>query len=710
MNPIARLMRPRSVAVIGASADPSKLTARPVNYLRQHGFGGVIYPVNPRADSISGLPCYPDIASLPEAPDAAIVLLEPGGAEGAVRDLAARGTAAAIVLAGGYAEAGEAGIRRQRDLVEAAGSMRLLGPNTIGLVNLTDRITLSASGALAVGELPAGRVSIVSQSGGVLGALLSRAADRGIGLARLVSTGNEADIDSTDLIEHLIDDEATRVIALYIEGVRRPEAFRAAAARAAQAGKPVVAFKVGRSESGARSACSHTGALAGVDRVYDAFFRQCGVIRAESFADLLDIPAALVGGRRAAGRRVAILTSSGGPGALVADSLGAAGFDLAEPDPATSARLAALRGEEPAEMRNPVDLTLAGLRPDLFRGAMDALLESPAYDSLVVVVGSTALARPGLVADAVLERHARSTRPLICYVSPHAPAVTRLLNGLEIPAFAAPESCASILAALQPRPAPATPAAPRAASPNLLIASMQAGRLNEAQSKVLFEAFGIPVTREAVAPDPAGTLHAADGLGGRVVLKALSREIPHKSDVGGVRVGLAPEELPAAASAMLDSLARTGAPPPEGFLVQEMVRGGIEMILGFHRDPQLGPVFLLGMGGVTAELIQDTVLRLPPLTRSDAEGMIAELRTAALLSGYRGVPPSDRSALVEAILAFTAMAEAAGARLIEAEINPLVVLPAGQGLRALDGLVVLGDHGDADRVALGGAAISGGFG
>ena len=692
MNAIDRLLRPRSVAVIGASADPGKLTARPVSYLLRHGYGGAIYPVNPRGGEISGLRCHPDIASLPEAPDAAIVLLDPDRAESAVRELAARGTAAAIVLAGGYAEAGEAGIRRQRALVEAAGAMRLLGPNTIGLVNLTDRITLSASGALAMPELPAGAVSIVSQSGGVLGSLLSRAADRGIGLARLVSTGNEADIDSTELVEHLIDDEATRVIALYMEGLRRPEAFRAAALRAAAAGKPVVVFKIGRSESGARSASSHTGALAGVDRVYDAFFRQCGIIRAETFADLLDIPAALVPGRRARGRRVAILTSSGGAGALVADSLGLAGFDLVPPDPATAARLAALRGEDPAEMRNPVDVTLAGLRPDLLRGALDALLDSPSYDATVVVVGSSAVAQPGLVADAVLERGARGTRPLICYVSPHAPEVTRRLNGQGIPAFTAPESCAAVLAALQPAPVPAAPP-PAPGTPSPLLASMGAGRLNEAQSKVLFEAFGIPVTREAVAPDPAGTLDAAEGLGARVVLKALSRDIPHKSDVGGVRVGLLPEELPAAAAAMIEDLARAGAPPPEGFLVQEMVRGGIEMILGFHRDPQLGPVFLLGMGGVTAELIQDTVLRLPPLAREDAEGMIAGLRTAALLSGYRGVPPSDRGALVEAILAFAALAAAAGDRLLEAEINPLVVLPEGRGVRALDGLVVLGEPG-----------------
>ncbi|WP_458094650.1 acetate--CoA ligase family protein [Roseomonas sp. WA12] len=685
---IARLLRPRSVAVVGASADPTKMTGRPVAYLRKHGFNGQIYPVNPRAAEIGGMPCFPDIASLPEAPDAAIVLLGPDRAEAAVRDLAARGTAATIVLASGYGESNEEGARRQAALKEAAGSMRLLGPNTIGLVNLTDRITLSATGALEVGELPAGNISVVSQSGGILGSMLSRAADRGIGFAKLVSTGNEADLDSTDLIEQLIEDEATRVIATYLEGLRRPERFRQVARRAAELGKPIVVFKVGRSESGARSASSHTGALAGEDRAFDALFRQCGVIRAETFADLLDIPAALAAGRRPQGRRVAILTSTGGAGTLVSDSLGLSGFEVPLPDAATAGRIAELTGEADSASRNPVDVTLAGLKPEIFRGCIDALAESPSYDATVVIVGSSALAQPNLVADAIVECQARTAKPILAYVSPHAPVVTRLLNLQGIPAFTAPESCAAVLAALQPRPAPAPAAAPPPA-PSAALSALPSGPLNEAESKALFARFGLPAGREAVATDPAGTEAAAVGLGDRVVLKILSREILHKSDLGGVKLGLTASELPAAAATMLDRLRQAGAPQPEGFLVQEMVRGGVEMILGLHRDPQLGPVILLGMGGVTAELLKDTALRLPPLTRADAEGMVAELRTAPLLTGYRGAPPADVPALVDAILAFSAMAEAMGERLLEAEINPLFVLPEGQGVRAADGLAVL---------------------
>ena len=688
MNAVAALLRPRSVAIIGASADASKMTGRPVGYLQKYGFTGEIWPVNPRAESIAGLRCYPDVASLPGAPDAAIVLLGPDRAEGAVRDLAARGCRAAIVLASGYGEASEEGARRQQALKEAAGSMRLLGPNTIGLVNLTDGMMLSATGALEVGDLPSGRISVVSQSGGILGSLLSRAADRGIGFAKLVSTGNEADLDSSDLIEHLVEDEATDVIAVYMEGLRRPEVFKRAARRAAELGKPIVVYKVGRSDSGARAATSHTGALAGADRVYDALFRQHGVIRAETFTDLLDIPAALVTGRRTEGDRVAILTSTGGAGTLLADNCGLAGIEVPGPDHATTQALATLLNEDPAAIgRNPVDVTLAGLRPDLFRGAITALLESPSYDAVVVVIGSSALATPDIVAGAILECQAGSTKPILAYVSPHAPHLVRLLNGKGIPAFATPESCASVLRALRRRALPPAPVA--VVADDAVLAGLPAGNLNEAESKAMFARFGVPVTREHAVADAAGAEAAARALGGEVVLKILSRAIAHKSDLGGVKVGLTAEAVPEACAAMLERLRAAGAPVPEGFLVQERVRGGVEMILGFHRDPQLGPVILLGSGGVAAEVFQDTALRLLPIVRADAEAMVGELKAATLLRGYRGAGPADVPALVDAVMAFAAMAGAAGERLLEAEINPLFVLPEGQGARAVDGLAVL---------------------
>jgi len=689
MAQLDRLLRPRSVAVIGASSDAAKTAGRPIAYLQKHGYGGHIYPVNPRNDTIAGLPCYPGIAALPDAPDVGLVLLGASRAVQAVGELARRGAGAAIVLASGFQETGAEGAGRQQALREAAGGMPLLGPNTIGLVNLTDGITLSATGALEMDDLHTGSIAVVSQSGGVLGAMLSRAASRGIGFSKLVSTGNEADLDVADVIEALLDDPATSVIALYIEGLRKPAAFRAAAQRAARLGKPLVAFKVGRSESGARSAVSHTGALAGADRLYDALFAQCGVIRAQTFADLLDIPAALCTGRRLAGKRIAILTSTGGAGTLVADSCGLAGLDTPAPDADTAARLDALQsGDEAVLSRNPIDLTLAGLKPDLLRGAIDTLLASPSYDGAVVIAGSSSLQHPTLVSAAVSDCLKKSDKPVLVYISPHAPHILADLNRQGIPAFAAPESCAAAFSAMlaqkdanqaQAGAAAASPGAARALSP---------GPLNEADSKALFASFGIPSVREAVAATPQAAGAAAATLGGKVVLKVLSRHLAHKSDIGGVAVGVPAADVAARGQAMLQAVQAATDAPLEGLLVQEMVAGGTEVILGFHRDPQLGPSVLLGMGGVAAELFNDTVLRLLPLTRRDAEDMVRSLKTWPLLDGYRGRPRADVAALANAILAFAAMAATLDASLAEAEINPLFVLPAGQGVKAADGVVI----------------------
>lgn len=695
MNAIVHLMRPNSVAVIGASADPSKTSGRPVAYLRKHGFAGKIYPVNPRYNAIDGLTCYPDVASLPAVPEVGIVLLGAERAHDAVRALAERGTQAAIVLASGYAETGSEGAQRQARLLEAAGSMRLLGPNTIGLVNLTDRITLSASGALETQTLRAGSIGVVSQSGGILGALLSRAAASGIGLSKLVSTSNEADLDIADFIDFLVDDEATSVIALYMEAVRRPERFLAAALRAEAAGKPVVAFKVGRSESGARSAVSHTGALAGSDRMYDALFQRAGVIRAETFADLLGIPNALSIGRRPCGKRVAILTSTGGAGTLVADSLGMAGFETPAPDDATAARLRALQtGDHAVLDRNPIDVTLAGLQPDLLRGAIRALLDSASYDAVAFIVGSSGLAMPDLMVGAIRDCLPGTNKPVLGYVSPHAPAIVQLLNSEGIPASTNPESVTSALMAMLQYECLARRSHANSGLPAAVDAGeLPVGSLDEAQAKALFARFGVPSVGEAAVSTAKEAEAAARAFGDKVVLKLLSSEITHKSDVGGVAVGVPIEAIGARLNRMRDEVETATGKQAQAFLVQEMVADGVELILGLHRDP-LGTALLLGMGGVTAELIDDTAMRmLDPkvgLSKDDAFAMIQSLKTFPLLDGYRGRPRADVDALAAAIGAFSAMAVQLGGRLLEAEINPLFVLPRGKGVKAADGVAVIG--------------------
>jgi acyl-CoA synthetase (NDP forming) len=694
MNSISRLFQPTSVAVIGASDDPEKLTSRPIAYLQKHGFQGSIYPVNPRYEAVAGLTCYADVASLPSVPDVAIVLVGANRVIDVVRQLAEAGTGAAIVLASGFGEAGPEGQRRQRELKEAAGSMRILGPNTIGLVNLTDGITLSASGALEMGGLQTGSIALVSQSGGILGSLLSRAAARGVGFSKLVATGNEADLDVSDIIDHLLEDDATSVIAVYLEGLRKPERFREVAARAASLGKPIVVFKVGRSESGARSAVSHTGALAGADAIYEALFQQVGIIRAETFAELLDIPVALATKRVLKGQRVAVVTSTGGAGSLVADSCGMAGFDTPAPDEATAERLRALDLRDAALDRNPIDVTLAGLRPDLFRNIINILFESPSYDAVIVIVGSSGVGQPDLVARPVLDSLSGSDKPLLVYVSPEAPGIVSHLNRQGVPTFTAPESCATALSAMfrvgsrMGAGDTAGPSSPTRGS-GQQAGDLPSGPLNEIESKRLFACFGIPVAHEVAVSTPEEAQSAAQRMGGNIVLKVLSRDIAHKTEVGGVMVNVKPDDVADRCRAMDVTVKAATTANVEGFLVQEMVTGGVELILGFHRDPQLGPAILLGMGGITTELFKDTAIRLPPLGRLDAEAMIDELKSSQLLKGFRGRPRGDLEALVSAILAFSDMIVDLGDRLIEAEINPLFVLPEGRGVRAADGLVVL---------------------
>ncbi len=688
MSSVSYILNPRSVAVVGASNDPSKLTGRPIAHLQRQNFKGPIYPINPRYEEIAGLKSYASAADLPEAPDLGVVLVGAHRVIDAVRELAARGTKAAIVLASGFGEAGEEGRRRQEQLREAAGEMRILGPNTIGLVNLTDQIPLSASGAMEMDDFKAGNIALLSQSGGILGSLLSRAVARGIGFSKLVATGNEADLEVSDFLEALADDPATNVIALYLETVRNVQKFRVAVEKAVKAGKMIVAYKVGRSESGARSAVSHTGALAGADNVYDALFKQLGIIRAETFADLLDIPAALAQGREMKGNRVAIVTSTGGAATVVADNVGLAGLEMVAPDAETAEKLLALELADASLDRNPIDVTLAGLQPALFRSILKILAESPSYDAIVVVVGSSSIAQPDLVAKPVLESLSLSDKPMLAYVSPDAPNIVKHLNTSGIPAFAAPESCASALAALAHSRTGATASALSAAK-TVDCSDVPSGSLNEAEAKALFGRFGVPVPREVVAETPEAAQAAADTFDAPVVVKILSREILHKSEVGGVMLNVAPADVGAVCSEMQAKVSAATTAKLEGFLVQEQVIGGVEMILGYNRDPQLGPYVLLGAGGVTTELYQDVAIRLLPLGRADVEKMIDEIRFSALLKGFRGRPDADIDALVDTVMAFATMAETLGDRLQEAEINPVFVLPKGKGCRAGDSLVLL---------------------
>ena len=426
--------------------------------------------------------------------------------------------------------------------------------------------------------------------------------------------------------------------------------------------------------------------------MYDALFKQVGIIRANSFDELLDIPAALATGRKLRGNRVAILTSTGGAGTLVSDALGVSGFGTPAPDELTASELRALQnGDHAALDRNPIDVTLAGLKPDLLKGAISSLLRSQTYDALVVIVGASGLAMPELMSNAINSCLGSTDKPVIAYISPHAPKIGALLTQGGVPAFSSPESCSAALGAMLHVSQWNAPQYLEKPVQQVSLDNMPTGALNEAQAKQLFSTFGIVCAKEIVVNNAEQAAQAASALGNRVVLKILSSEILHKSDMGGVAINLNAEQIGACLEKMTITVNANAGITPDTFLVQEMVSGGTELILGMHRDP-LGTAILLGMGGVTAELLKDTTMRLLPttggLSPAIAREMAMELKTWPLLDGYRGRPLADVEALVAAIVSFSEMVAQLGERLSEAEINPLFVLERGQGVKAADGIAV----------------------
>lgn len=689
MSSLKYLLAPRSVAIIGASADPKKTSGRPVTYLLKHGFKGKIFPVNPKVDVISDLPCFAAISALPQAPDVAIVLLAASRVAGAVAELAAMGTQYAIILASGFGETGPKGQALQEELLASAGKMRLLGPNTIGLVNVTDGISLSASAALEADKQQTGGIALVSQSGGILGAILSRGVAQGLGFSKLISTSNEVDLEIADFVSALVEDEATRVIALYVETIRDPEKFRIACLKAHAAGKAIIAYKVGRSEEGARAAVSHTGAMAGSDAAYDAFFKANGVVRAESFSDLLDLSDTLQSRRRLSGKRMAVLTSTGGAGTLIADNLGFQGFETPAPGSATATALRALqKGDEAILDRNPIDVTLAGLDPLLLRAIIGVLQDSDDYDGLVVVVGSSSLAMPDLVADAIRDCLPRSDKPILAFVSPHAPHVVQVLRAREVPTFTAPESCAiackALLCADQALPAMAR------LSDHIEINEAYHGTLNEKQAADLMSTFGIPMAPSWVVATAAQASALCQTLSRPVVLKILSDQITHKSDIGGVVMHQSAETVGPSLDLMREQILRTTGLKIDQFLIQTQVQAPVSLILGARKDP-LGMTIMVGAGGVLAELLQDSAVTIlakdQVLSKKQALELLKQLKIWPLLMGYRGKPSMDIDVLVCTLEMFSKMVGQLSSCLIEAEINPLLVQHAGLGVAGVDAVM-----------------------
>lgn len=680
----AALFEPKTIALIGASGDPRKNTSRPQRFLRKHGYAGRIIPVNPGRAEIFGEKAYPDLLSVPERIDHAFIMVPADAVAAAIEQCAAKKVPVATVYSDGFAETGAEGRAKQQRLLEIAraGGVRLVGPNCIGLVTTDPPCALSVNAVLEMAEIRRGPLAIVSQSGSMIGGLMSRGLGRGVGFSKLISVGNEADLSVGEITDLLVDDPHTSAVLLFMETIRDAGHLARAARRAYAAGKPVLVYKLGRSEVGQDLAASHTGTMAGSDETAAAFFRAHGMLRVDVLETLFELPA-LVARQKPAGRhRVAVMTTTGGGAATVVDRLGTFGVEVVAPSEKVIADLAA-KGIRIGRARL-TDLTLAGAKKEIYGAVLDALLASDHCDLVLAVVGSSAQFQPQIAIEPIVESDRRG-KPLAVFLAPHAEASLRLLAEAGIAGFRTPESCADAIRAWRDWRAPLDAPAPdraKLAAVGALLGDL--GRVNEYDACRAFALLGIPQAQSEIitAPDQPTSVPFP------VVAKILSPDIAHKTDAGGVALGIADAAaLREAARGILDRVrARHPDAALTGILVQRMEQGLAELIVGYRRDPQVGPVVMLGIGGVLAEIYRDFALRLAPVSAEEAMTMIEEVRGLAVIRGYRGMPRGDLAALAQAVSAFSQIAGLP--EVAEAEINPLIVKRDGEGVVAVDGLIV----------------------
>ncbi|WP_176513064.1 acetate--CoA ligase family protein [Pseudomonas faucium] len=701
MSRFEHFFNPRTLAVIGASQDLASISGQPIAHLLAKGFTGQILPVNPRYTEVAGIACYPDVAALPETPDVAVIAVAAQRVAGVLDELGKKRCGHAVILSSGFAEAGEDGARAQREITAIAQrfGMQVTGPNCQGYMNISDGIHVGFGAPYGL-TYRKGHLSLTSQSGAFGNSILMLASQEGIGFRHYVSTGNESVTTSLDFMDAMIDDPDTHVIAGYVEGFQDAQRLLPIARRALMAGKPLLIWKVGTSEAGARAAASHTANLGGAMALYRAAFRQSGIIEVKDVGDLADCGKALLSRRLPKGNRLAIVTISGGAGIAMAD--GAADGHLAMP--ALSAHtVAALKAVLPsfAAIANPLDVTASLLNDaKLLRVTLETLADDPQVD----MIGLALAAASGKLAVELAEEIVRisTTRDIPILVAWNAdPATVKqaydILDTAGIPRYQSPVRCARGASALWAFTQARKQIAVELKEPAQVLHSAEAraalqGRhsdLTEFEAKKILAAYGIGVTREGLARDPAEAVRIASALHGPVVLKVQSPDIPHKTEAGAVQVGIQGDAQVASSynQIIANVAAHDAKANVDGVLIQEMVSDGIEMILGINNDPLFGPAVMVGFGGIFAEVWKDVSFRLAPITRSQAYSMVRELRAFAILDGARGRPKADLEALVDTLMRLSALAIDLKDSIQELDINPLFVMSAGKGVKAGDALI-----------------------
>jgi acetyl coenzyme A synthetase (ADP forming)-like protein len=697
---LAPLFTARTVAVVGASRARGSIGHELFRNLLASGFDGTVYPVNPNASSVAGVRAYPTVADVPEPVDVVVVCVPGERVLGVAREALDAGARALVVISAGFAEVGAEGRARQDELTRLCRErgVRLVGPNCMGVLVNGPNGTMNATFAPTLP--PPGPISFASQSGALGIAILEHARALGIGIASFVSMGNKADLSSNDLLEFWEDDERTRAILLYLESFGNARRF-ARVARRVGAKKPIIAVKGGRGEAGRRAAASHTAALAGSDVAVDALFRQAGVIRCDTLEELFDVATLVANQPLPAGNRVGVITNAGGLGILCADACEANGLTL---PPLSEETQRQLRGLLPAEasVGNPVDMLASG-SAEAYGRVLELVRADPSVDAVIVLFIPPLVTQAEDVARALVAAGCGvPPKPVLtCFVG--AQGTPEALRGAcQIPSYAFPEGAARALgdvaayAAWLRRPAGEIPAfadvdaeAARAVVANAL-ARGDHPWLTPEEVSALLRAYRIPTPTSIVARSPEEAAEAARAIGGPVALKLVSSTVTHKSDVGGVKLGIeTPEAAAAAYRAIAASLAARGlAEAMEGALVQPMLTDGVECLVGVVTDPTFGPLIGFGLGGVLAEAIGDVAFRVHPLTDVDADQLLGSVKAAKLLAGYRGAPPADLPAMRELLLRVSRLVEDVP-EIVEMDLNPVIARPAGQGALALDARVRL---------------------
>jgi acetate---CoA ligase (ADP-forming) len=697
-----RLFQPRGIVVIGASADLTRISGQPVKALKNAGFAGPIHLVNPKHRELHGLACYPDVASIKGPCDLAIVAVPAAGVSQAIRDCGKAGIPFAVVLTAGFRETGPEGRNLEEELKRAIAEsgVRVIGPNCQGVLSLQARVWAAFGSVSDETDFRPGSVSCAFQSGGFGYAIVNLAEAQGVGFRYCVSSGNEVDVAMPELLSAFLDDPGTSLAFAYLEGTPDARPLLEVGRKSLATGKPVLIWKAGTTDAGVKAAASHTANMTGSYDLYRAALRQSGIMEVDDVEPIVDIARLFAQGRLPKGNTVGVLSISGGSGVVFADAAVQRGLTLPPFAPQTLARL---REMIPAfgSPQNPADITAAVFNnATLFANTLDVVLQDPGLDQLAILLASISGQSAAASASVIAAAAARTDKPVhVAWSGRHgkSEAAIKALEGAGVPFVTTPVRLARAAAALArfaadqrrllPREAP-TAVSPKGFDGDLELPT-GAVTLNEAESKSVLRAFGVPVVPEVFVAAGVDVAAATEALQGPFAVKIVSRDIAHKTEAGGVRLRVTREGLAEAARAVTES-GRKAVPGAriDGVLVSEMA-DGIETLIGVVNDASFGPTVALGLGGVLTEVLKDVTYRIAPFDVETAREMIAELRGAKLLDGYRGKPAADKEALAAALVAVSQMATALAPRLKELDINPVFVRPVGQGVAAADALLVL---------------------